>query len=144
MFARDSLGIMKFTASSIIFAFLAFLSAIMTGMAVPLEKRAARDVYRPPITSPAPGTTFERGETITVHWDTSGIPASAPNMAQIVLARPTNDSENIDFKHVLANGSLLTVGSANITWPRDVPAGPGYSLVLFGDSGNIFGPYNLN
>jgi len=56
---------MKFTASAVL---LAFAASFATTTAVPLEKKAALTVFDPRITFPAPGATFQRGQTITVEW----------------------------------------------------------------------------
>ncbi|KIJ39673.1 hypothetical protein M422DRAFT_49531 [Sphaerobolus stellatus SS14] len=135
---------MKFTVPSILLAVFAVFSAIMgvSTMAISLDKKAALTVFDPPITFPTPGSTFTRGQTITVTWDTSGIPVGTPNQGQIILLRLIGSGEN----HVsdLASGFLLTSGSVQITWPTDVPPGNNYALNLFGDSGNVYGPYTLN
>ncbi|KIJ35604.1 hypothetical protein M422DRAFT_49118 [Sphaerobolus stellatus SS14] len=135
---------MKFTVSSILLVVFAVFSAIMgvSTMAVSLDKKAALTVFDPPITFPTPGSTFTRGQTITVTWNTSSIPPGTLNEGLIVLARPIDGNENP--LETLVTGFLLTSGSVQITWPTDVPAGNNYGLVLFGDSGNLFAPYTLN
>ncbi|KAF8519173.1 hypothetical protein JB92DRAFT_2899627 [Gautieria morchelliformis] len=133
---------MQFTTTSVFFVLLAVLSTAWSTVALPVLQ--ARDVFDPPITSPKAGDVFTAGQTITVTWDTSSIPAGTPNEGELVLGRLEANSENLDIDHPLATGFLLTDGYHEITFPYNLTTASNYILDLFGDSGNISPTFTIN
>lgn len=129
---------MHFT-TSVFFTICTVTTFFKDASAVPVQTShlRTRDVFDPPITFPNQNSVFQAGETITVTWDTSSIPAGTTDLGEIALAQPTFEDENLDFDHPLATGFLLTAGQQDITFPSNLTTASNYALVLFGDSGNI-------
>ncbi|KAI0766378.1 hypothetical protein BD413DRAFT_152317 [Trametes elegans] len=107
--------IKQLSVFSFLFTLFAFVSAL------PL---ALRDVFVPPVTSPAEGDIWKIGENYTVTWDTSSAPVNI-----------TNKGGLLDIENPLAKGFDILQGEVNVTVP-DVEPGDDYTVVLFGDSGN--------
>ncbi|KAJ3747083.1 hypothetical protein DFH05DRAFT_1393651 [Lentinula detonsa] len=101
----------------------------------------SRDVYDPPITSPAASTVWEVGQTVTVTWDTTNLPPASqltdPNGTVVLgyMTSPT-DSEHLMIDSPLAQDFPLSDGQVSFTVPSVVTR-TDYIIALFGDSGNI-------
>ncbi|KAF8519175.1 hypothetical protein JB92DRAFT_2899680 [Gautieria morchelliformis] len=131
---------MRFTTTSVFFGLVAVLSTAWSTVALPVLQE--REVFDPPITFPKAGDVFTAGQTITVTWDTSSIPAGTPNLGELVLRLEINGgSVGIG---PLADGFLLTDGSQQITFPSNLTTSPNYILNLFGDSGNLSPAFTIN
>ncbi|KAI0269929.1 hypothetical protein BC834DRAFT_931847 [Gloeopeniophorella convolvens] len=114
-----------------LFASVLFYAAALVH-AVPLMQRI---VVAPPITSPVASTVWTPGSDELVTWDASTVPAEGNFTGQLVLGFQTEDSENLDLAHPLAEGFSLRDGAVHVTCP-DVPTRDNYIVVLIGDSGN--------
>ncbi|KAG7440826.1 uncharacterized protein BT62DRAFT_561796 [Guyanagaster necrorhizus] len=107
-------------------ALLLLLSALVH--ALPL---ISRDVISPPITSPTSGDVWTVGQTVTVTWNTTDIPAASQitnPIGMIVLGYQANNSLNLDIDNPLASNFELTDGQVNITVP-DVEPRDDYIIV---------------
>ncbi|KAI1786959.1 hypothetical protein LXA43DRAFT_1184813 [Ganoderma leucocontextum] len=122
----------KLAPSSLVyvFAFLALHLQSVLGAAV--APRAAQDVYVPPVLSPTTGTVWTIGERQNVTWDVSDPPVNITNPQGLILLRKDNTPTPV----ILQNGFDILLGSIEITVPWVVD-GSDYSVVLFGDSGNV-------
>ncbi|KAM5534972.1 hypothetical protein V8D89_011345 [Ganoderma adspersum] len=117
-----------------LFSFL--LSLLAFAYALPI---AIRDVFVPPVTSPATGTVWAVGSQQNVTWDTSDAPANITNkQGQVVLAK----SGRLDIENPLASGFDILQGWVTVTVP-DVAPSDDYTIVLFGDSGNDSGVFSI-
>ncbi|KAF8171984.1 hypothetical protein K438DRAFT_186601 [Mycena galopus ATCC 62051] len=79
-------------------------------------------------------SVWTAGQTETVTWNASGIPAGVTGMIQLGYLDPNSAGEHLST--ILASGFNLTDEKANIVVPSVVTRTT-YILVLFGDSGNI-------
>jgi len=92
-----------------------------------------RDVWVPPIITPAASTVWKAGGTYEVTWDTSTKPAQVTNpKGQVVLSK----AGRLDIDHPLASGFELKDGKVSVTIPANTAPADDYAIVLFGDSGN--------
>ncbi|KAF7311154.1 hypothetical protein MKEN_01016600 [Mycena kentingensis (nom. inval.)] len=125
---------MKFTINSFtaVACLLASAAVQVAASPVALAAAAARDVFAPPITSPTTGTVWRSGETQKVTWDTSAAPANITNPIGFILLRKADVSTPL----ILGQGFKLLDGEVEVTVP-DVLEDSDYSIVLFGDSGDI-------
>ncbi|KAJ3994618.1 hypothetical protein F5050DRAFT_1575286 [Lentinula boryana] len=117
------------------------ISCFFFSLARALPTLLSRDVYDPPITSPAASTVWEVGQTVTVTWDTTNLPPASqltdPNGTVVLgyMASPT-DSEHLMIDSPLAQDFPLSDGKVSFTVPSVVTR-TDYIIALFGDSGNI-------
>ncbi|KAJ7796186.1 hypothetical protein B0H14DRAFT_82860 [Mycena olivaceomarginata] len=100
-------------------------------LAAPLDSRT---VFAPPITSPTEQSVWKVGQTQTVTWDATGIPAGVMGKIQLGYLDPNSPGEHLST--ILATGFNLTDEKVQITVPSVVTRSS-YIVVLFGDSGNI-------
>ncbi|KAJ7367105.1 hypothetical protein DFH08DRAFT_836562 [Mycena albidolilacea] len=100
-------------------------------LAAPLDSRT---VFAPPITSPTEQSVWKVGQTQTVTWDATGIPAGVMGKIQLGYLDPNSPGEHLST--ILATGFNLTDEKVRITVPPVVTRSS-YIVVLFGDSGNI-------
>ncbi|KAF5314798.1 hypothetical protein D9758_014740 [Tetrapyrgos nigripes] len=115
-------------------AFTTVLVASSAALATPanVKKRAALDIFVPPITSPVAGDVWVVGQQRTVTWDTSNAPARITNIiGQIILRK---GEETVDFD--LETCFDIRIGQIQVTVP-EVADGDDYNLILLGDSGNV-------
>ncbi|KAF5349848.1 hypothetical protein D9758_014032 [Tetrapyrgos nigripes] len=114
-----------------VFATVLAASSVVLATPASVKKRAALDVFVPPITSPVAGDVWVVGQQKNVTWDTSNAPAHITNpIGQILLAKGgpiTGD--------VLADGFDILIGSIEVTVP-DVVDGDDYAIILLGDASN--------
>ncbi|KAI0258949.1 hypothetical protein BC834DRAFT_834368 [Gloeopeniophorella convolvens] len=111
--------------------FSIFAAALLSaGKATP--RVFARDVYAPTITSPRVGTVWKIGTEQTVTWDNSNPPVQITNPIGHILLLKGGVNTNI----TLASCFNIVLGSIGVTVPNVTP-GRDYSIVLFGDSGDI-------
>ncbi|EPQ52679.1 hypothetical protein GLOTRDRAFT_20378, partial [Gloeophyllum trabeum ATCC 11539] len=91
-------------------------------------------VYAPPISYPTAGTTWQVGGSYNITWDASNPPKQITNpIGHIDLLK----NNVIITGAPLANGFSILDGTHEITVPLTVEPGSGYTVVLFGDSGDI-------
>ncbi|KAF5336632.1 hypothetical protein D9758_015939 [Tetrapyrgos nigripes] len=114
--------------------FTTILAASSAAFATPanVKKRAALDVFAPPITAPVEGDVWVVGQQRNVTWDTSNAPTQITNPIGQIILRKGEETTNI----LLASCFNILIGSIEVTVP-EVVDGDDYALVLFGDSGNF-------
>ncbi|KIY66619.1 hypothetical protein CYLTODRAFT_423273 [Cylindrobasidium torrendii FP15055 ss-10] len=117
----------NFASMFVLFAsmFAMFVNAIPVGL-------VGRDVYVPPVTSPAADTVWTVNSTATITWDTSSPPEQITNKVGRVFLRKGDRTLPL----LLADGFDILDGSVDITVPWVLESGD-YQVVLFGDSGNF-------
>ncbi|TFK75403.1 hypothetical protein BDN72DRAFT_516476 [Pluteus cervinus] len=119
---------MKFTTS--IFNAAMTASIVFTSTyALPVS---TRDVFVPPVLTPAEGAVWPIGSTQTVTWDVTNPPKQITNPVGRILLRQGGLTTNI----TLASGFDILLGTIDVTVP-DVTPDSDYAIVLFGDSGNF-------
>ncbi|KAL1743713.1 hypothetical protein HDZ31DRAFT_64787 [Schizophyllum fasciatum] len=111
-------------------AFAAHVSAVPAA-------RAANDVWVPRILTPKADTVWTVGKTENITWDTSDAPeGDLSNAGKVVLKHP-----NPVF--TLAEGFDLKAGYVEASIPDDIEPGSGYTITLYGDSGNVSDEFNI-
>ncbi|KAF9777984.1 hypothetical protein BJ322DRAFT_510195 [Thelephora terrestris] len=123
--------------SSIAFIALVHITCLVNGS--PLVVRDPLDVAAPPVTYPTQGVVWTVGQTQTVTWDTSNLPAQITNpTGQVVLGWiDSSGSYNLQLKTPLASGFPITAGQVNIVVPAGYPDGNSYIISLIGSADNI-------
>ncbi|KAI0784332.1 hypothetical protein C8Q75DRAFT_724560 [Abortiporus biennis] len=100
--------------------------------ASPIAILDKRDVFVPPVTYPVKGTVWKSGERQIVTWDTSGAPVNITNPTGFIILR----SAGVTTSVVLADNFPILKGHVELTVPL-VLTRDDYSIILFGDSGNV-------
>ncbi|TFK39037.1 hypothetical protein BDQ12DRAFT_650706 [Crucibulum laeve] len=116
---------MKFSLTTFLFTILSLFSIVS---ALPVVRR---DVFVPPLITPAEGAVWKIGSTQTVTWDASNPPAQITNPQGTLYFRK---DELIQLDNPLATGFDILLGRLNVVVPEITPGV--YQLVLLGDSGN--------
>ncbi|KZV62614.1 hypothetical protein PENSPDRAFT_758577 [Peniophora sp. CONT] len=106
---------------------------------VSLVSAAALDVFVPPITSPSASTKWTAGAVETVTWDTSNAPAQISNPSGIVVL----EKGGLPVA-TLKDGFPITDGSVDVTVPANLTTGTDYTIILFGDSGNVSPQFEID
>ncbi|KAG7442979.1 uncharacterized protein BT62DRAFT_343253 [Guyanagaster necrorhizus] len=128
-------------------SFVALFSAFFFAVAIayPMTKLQELIVWSPTITSPTSSTNWCAGTPLNVTWDMMGMPEDGKNSTGLLLlGHQTQDSENLDIHHPLANGFPLSRGWVFCTMPNDTAPRSDYIVVLFGDSGNASPRFNVS
>ncbi|EJD45614.1 hypothetical protein AURDEDRAFT_64482 [Auricularia subglabra TFB-10046 SS5] len=107
-------------------AFATILLSVSTALASPVLE-ATRDIFSPTILEPNAATVWQLGGTFDVVWDTSNAPQNISNRGLILLRNAAP----------LAEGFDLRTGRQPVVVPSNLTPGPAYSIILFGDSGNV-------
>ncbi|KAF5382314.1 hypothetical protein D9757_008489 [Collybiopsis confluens] len=130
---------MMMSATKNLFAFLFFTILFTISNAVPVSLQQ-RDVYTPPITYPAAGTVWNKGEVHNVTWDVSDPPAQITNRFNSLIQLR---KAGLTTPLILADDFDILLGTIEVTVPW-VITGSDYQLVLFGDSGNFSPEFTIN
>ncbi|KAI0057793.1 hypothetical protein BV25DRAFT_1830707 [Artomyces pyxidatus] len=116
----------------------ALLLLLFTSAASAVPSLSTRDVWAPPVETPAEGDVWVVGTTVTVTWDATNPPKRVSNPTGLLLLghMDSQGSENLDIKHPLVTDFPLSDGKVSVVVP-DVPHRDNYIVALLGDSGNI-------
>jgi hypothetical protein len=114
------------------FNFFVFLFALLALVHAYPISLTVRDVFVPEILTPEAGDSWVIGETQSVTWNVSSPPAQITNTVGQILLRKGERTQNVTLA---ANFSILA-GNVSFIVPPVTPD-DGYSIVLFGDSGNF-------
>jgi len=123
------------------FTFLSFATVFAVAAstsAKPVVPREILDVWAPTIISPNSTTVWTLGQQYNVTWNTSNAPSEISNGAAVVLGENGTLTDD-----VLAEGFDLRQGWVTVTVPTNLTAGPNYSIILFGDSGDESEPFSI-
>ncbi|KAF9453096.1 hypothetical protein P691DRAFT_801952 [Macrolepiota fuliginosa MF-IS2] len=123
-------------------AFMTFVFTIFTLVCVVFGAPVSpRDVFVPPLMSPAAGAVWKVGKTYEITWDTSKAPGQITNpVGRLILA---HNSRLMNLEHPLAQGFSILAGKLNVTIPKNTAPGNKYQLVLMGDSGNYGATFSI-
>lgn len=100
-----------------------------------------RDVFVPPLTSPAAGAILKVGLTYEITWDTSSAPRQITNPVGRLVLRHNHRLQNLD--NPIAKDFSILAGKLNVTIPKNTPPGKDYQFVLMGDSGNYGATFSI-
>ncbi|KAI8986245.1 hypothetical protein BD414DRAFT_416500 [Trametes punicea] len=124
-----------------VFVFLFALFGVFSHLAaaVPFAELEKRDVFDPPVLYPHAGTVWYKGQRHNVTWDVSSPPVNITNKVGRIMLRKGGISTPL----ILEDGFDILLGRIEVTVPW-VLQGDDYSLILFGDSGNVSPQFTIN
>ncbi|TFL04456.1 hypothetical protein BDV98DRAFT_317852 [Pterulicium gracile] len=91
------------------------------------------DVYVPPVLLPNSESIWKVGTPYMVEWNITSPPTQITNPTGRIQLR----KGGLTQPYALAQGFSILDGSKQIIIPVSTVPGPGYQIVLFGDSGNF-------
>ncbi|KAJ3762404.1 hypothetical protein EV360DRAFT_35793 [Lentinula raphanica] len=118
----------------------AFLFALFLVVHAHPVSLIARDVAVPQILTPTAGDTWVIGDTQSVTWNVSSLPAQITNPVGQILLRKGELTQNGML--TLAGNFSIRAGNVSFIVPSVTPDDD-YSIVLFGDSGNFSPEFSI-
>ncbi|KAK7469374.1 hypothetical protein VKT23_003849 [Stygiomarasmius scandens] len=102
-----------------------------------LMRRHELVAWAPHIKTPVKNSTWHLNTMQNVTWDVSDIPEQKRHKnGTLVLARPTQESENLDLERPLAEDFPLHLGYVSF-FLANRTTGEGFAVCLMGDSGDL-------